>query len=125
MPNADYFTTVTAGEMGVNHRSWTGNDEKGRKTHHGIVRVSESPLDVVLHWTANSNEEPQLVGCYRLNLPNLLRGGYIRQENRAPGQVRLRFVHDGDSIYLRIRHDGPNLRIGNLKATSHVECAPR
>src|SRR5437868_340820 len=102
MDTSDYVVNLGEAHGGTSVRNWTGNDVKGASSHHGIVRTSESPLDLILHWTANDGDAVEIVGRYRLNLPNLLRDGYIRSEGGATGLVRLRFVHEGRGIYLRV-----------------------
>jgi hypothetical protein len=53
------------------------------------------------------------VGCFRLDLPQLLAAGLVRLERR--GEVRLRFFHDPDGkIYLQTRLDAPRFMLGRV-----------
>jgi hypothetical protein len=79
-------------------RDWTGNDEKGKNTHHGAIPLNESPLNIRLAWRRSSTAEPRLVGCFRLDLIGLLNEKYLQEDSR-PGHVRLKF-HRGNTIYI-------------------------
>jgi hypothetical protein len=81
-------------------RSWCGDDEKGHNRHNGTVRLSESPLQIIVRWRRSPESSTKLVGCYRLDLDALLAEGYIRSD-KTPGEVRLQFVHEGGSIYIQ------------------------
>jgi len=81
-------------------RSWCGDDEKGHNRHNGTVRLSESPLQIIVRWRRSLESSTKLVGCYRLDLDALLAEGYIRSD-KTPGEVRLQFVHEGGSIYIQ------------------------
>ena len=98
-------------------RTWNGNDEKGRKTHHGVFKLQDSPKDLKLTWCESDISPVMPVGCYRLNLPALLKQGYVRMEPRTPGAVRLRFVHSRDAIYIQVRSNAPSLHVATLKET--------
>ena len=106
-----YYVRIAEAELRHGHRRWNGNDDKGRQSHHGVVRLSESPLDVQLTWTMGAGGPVGLVGCYRLNLGTLLRDGYIR-EDLEPGTVRLRFARRGSGIYIQVNGGSPALRVG-------------
>jgi hypothetical protein len=114
MPTTLYFVAIPEHKLRDGHRTWNANDEKGRKTHHGVVRLSESPLDLRLTWTLGAGHQRRLIGCYRLNLQNLLRDGYVR-EDREPGTVRLRFVREDNGIFVRVREFAPGIRVGTLR----------
>lgn len=105
---------------GVTCRRWVLRDDNQRHVH-GVVRLSENPLCVELHWKANARGREQLVGRYLLNLPALLAGGYIRHEREsAPGdELRLRF-HRGDrgAVHIQARDDEPALAIGTVDLAS-------
>jgi hypothetical protein len=70
-----YFVTLSAGEVNANGRNWTGDEIKGKSTHHGVVRIDESPLDLTLHWRQRPESSPRLIGRHRLDLRHLLRDG--------------------------------------------------
>jgi hypothetical protein len=112
MSISNYFVALSENDLRVDHRRWNGNDEKGRQTHHGVIRLNESPVDLRLSWTGLSVPS-QIVGSYRLDLHNLLRNGFIRPD-REPGKVRRKFVRDGNSVYIRVRQSAPSLCVGTL-----------
>jgi hypothetical protein len=100
-------------ELRAGSRNWTGNDEKGRNTHHGAVPLHLSPIDIRLAWRRNSSATVGLVGCFRLDLVGLLASGYIRPDPK-PQHVRLKFVHIRDQIYIQIRSGAPALYVGDF-----------
>jgi hypothetical protein len=100
-------------------RRWVLRDDNQRH-HHGVVKLSESPLYVELLWKADARSQEQLVGRYRLNLPGLLAEDYVRYERAdADGspsdEVRLRFYRgDRGVVYIQVRADGPALAVGTV-----------
>ena len=79
-------------------RVWNGNDTSARN-HHGLVPITQSPLDIALFWKTSATAVPRLIGFYSLNLSNLLAAGYVGPTKT--GKVRLRFYHDlDDCIYI-------------------------
>jgi hypothetical protein len=104
---------LSESDLSKNHRDWTGNDESGDYRHHGVVLLSESPLDIRLRWKSAPGAQVQLIGCYRLDLGDLLSKGFVRMEDKD--SIRLQFVHHQDrGIYIRVREDTPRLRIGEF-----------
>src|SRR4051794_35989837 len=89
-------------DLSQTHRNWTGNDEGGgyrtmepAGRHRSIpsrrvVRVSESPLDIRLRWKRASGAPVNLIGCFRLDLRELLAKGFVRKEDEDT--IRLQFV---------------------------------
>ncbi|MGA2338222.1 MAG: hypothetical protein ABSG08_22850, partial [Terriglobales bacterium] len=75
-------------------------------------------LDIRLGWKNSPDAPVKSIGCYRLNLPALLSGGYVRQE--GPATIRLQFVHQGDGIYIRVREESPRLCVGDFGDGSPV-----
>jgi hypothetical protein len=102
---------LSESDLRASHRSWVGNDWSQNR-HHGIIPISQSPLDIRLGWKSLPGAPVKSIGCYRLNLPALLSGGYVRQE--GPGTIRLQFVHEGNGIYIRVREESPCLRVGDF-----------
>jgi hypothetical protein len=80
--------------------------------HHGIVRLSESPLYLDLSWRLTAADPPQRVGVFRFDLVALLRAGCIRSESADSDgtDVRLRIVRakDGD-FYVQANQDSPRI----------------
>jgi hypothetical protein len=103
---------VKEGEPSRGGRRWCGTDEKGRFRCNGVVRLLESPLQIRLRWRRSPGSPTKLVGHYRLDLHALLKHGYIRNDTQA-GEVRLQFVHDGNSIYIQSR-PSRRLKIGRF-----------
>jgi|ERR1035437_1523975 hypothetical protein len=103
---------LDAGSVASADRTWAGNDESARN-HNGVVRLSESPLTLALSWRYGKGKPATIVGCFRLDLPQLLANGLVRAERR--GEVRLRFFHDHDGkIYLQTRLDAPCFVLGKV-----------
>ncbi len=100
---------------GVARRRWTlRTDNHGH--HHGIVRLSECPLYLELHWRPTVVDSVRRVGVFRLDLTSLLRDGYIRPEpadSHGP-DVRLRIIQaDDGSFYVQTNRNGPRLLLAN------------
>ena len=93
------------------HRRWNGND-RSQRNHNGAVPLAEDPFDVVLNWKASPTAPVCPVGCFRLDLAQLLSAGYVRLDKRR-GHIRLRFFHDDDGcVYIETAQGRPRLLIG-------------
>lgn len=71
-----------------------------------------------LHWKESDGASEQLVGRYRLHLPELLAADYVRfeREGQEGSDLRLRvFRGAGGVIYVQIRADRPALPIGQVQ----------
>lgn len=102
---------------GVAHRRWTLRDDN-HGHHHGVVRLAECPLYLELHWRKSAQDLSLPVGVFRLNLGELLRGGYIRHEpvGTPSPRVRVRVVREGDgSFYVQARSDVPRFFLAQIK----------
>jgi hypothetical protein len=92
--------------------------DDNRQHYHGVVSLAESPFEIELRWKPTSDGAEQLVGLYRLRLPELLAADFVRFEREGiPGDgVRLRF-HRGDQgvVSIQSRADRPGLPIGSVK----------
>ncbi len=106
-------------QLGPKYRKWRGTDEEGLNTHHGVVSLSESPVDMRLRWRRSSSAPTRVIGCFRLELEGLLAEGYVREEDSRPGHVRLKFVHNDndDCIYVQKDRGGPALYVGRFSDT--------
>jgi hypothetical protein len=103
--------------QGVGRLRWVIRDDN-RQHHHGIVKLSSSPLFIELSWKPNHGGPEQLVGLYRLNLPELLARNLVRfeKENEVGDEIRLRFYRGDEGIvYIQARGDRPSLPIGSVK----------
>lgn len=69
--------------------------------HHGVVDLSESPLYLDLSWRPNASTCAASVGVFRLDLHELLRGGFIRNDPAGSRgtRLRLRVVLDDDGCF--------------------------
>jgi hypothetical protein len=98
---------------GAISRKWVLNDATN-SNHHGVVRLSESPLYLHFSWRHSAKDPIQFVGIFRLDLHGLLQHGYVRSEPKdgfGP-EIRLRIVlaRDGD-FYIQVNQDGQRLRM--------------
>lgn len=101
---------------GVRARRWVLRDDN-QQHYHGVVRLSESPAYLELLWKRDSHGREQRVGLYRLHLPELLAGGYVRYEREdvAGDELRLRFCRgDGGVVYIQSRADRPAIEVGTV-----------
>jgi hypothetical protein len=116
LSHLSYFARrVQASEASNIESHWTGDDEKGRRSHHGIIALSKSPLRLHLSWRRSSRDSMQIIGIFELDLWKLLEASYIRVESGTEGEIRLRFYHGlDDVIYIQVNMKGPGLPIGQL-----------
>jgi hypothetical protein len=114
MRDPDLCQRVEHAPAGVKMRRWVLNDSTN-SNHHGVVRMGESPLFLHLSWRRSARDPIQFVGVFRLNLPALLKNGYVRPEPKDTygPEIRLRIVRarDGD-FYIQVNQDGLRLLIG-------------
>jgi hypothetical protein len=99
-------------------RRWTLRaDNHGH--YHSIVRLSECPLFLELHWRPTAVDAVRPVGVFRLDLDGLLRDRYIRHEpagSHGP-DVRVRVVRDDDgSFYVQTKRDEPRYLLASRAA---------
>ena len=71
-------------------RTWTIND-RVNANYFSWVRLDENPLVINLYWKEDDKADKQFIGSYRLDLPALLKSGYLREDANHPGEVFLRF----------------------------------
>jgi len=112
--NDELFTCfLSEAGLGARPRRWNGNDATDRN-HHGLVPFAEQPFDLVLGWKRSGDSSFRSVGCFRLNLANLVKAGYIEAAKR--GKVRLRFFHDIDGcVYVQAKPGGSRLLVGKVE----------
>lgn len=102
---------------GVKVARWVIRDDNNQH-YHGVVRLSETPLFMELRWKPTRDGAEQLVGRYRLRLPELLAGDFVRFEHEgvAGDTVRLRFYRDSDgTVLIQARQDRPGFKVGSVK----------
>lgn len=91
-------------EDSKHRREWTGNDHgKARGGDcHGIASLDESPLKIRLNWKENDDSKIEFIGTYQLDLTCLLKGGLIRQPQKARREVCLRFQRTWSDIQIAV-----------------------
>jgi hypothetical protein len=102
---------------GVKVARWVIRDDN-QQHYHGVVKLTRSPLFLELRWKAQAGGDEQLVGRYRLTLPELLSGDYVRfeREDETGDIVRLRFYRGpGGIVSIQARSDREGLPIGSVK----------
>jgi hypothetical protein len=95
-------------------REWTLNDRVNGNVF-GRVKKSESPLLLRLSWKPDDIPSKQLVGVYELNLPELIKAGYIRDYKNRAGEVFLRFQRDNKRIQIAINRKSQAIDIGTIE----------
>lgn len=101
---------------GIVPRRWVLRDDN-QQHYHGVVRLSEGPCYIEFHWKPDRQGQEQLVGRFRLNLPELLAADHVRfeREMEKGDDIRVRFYRgSGGAVYLQSRSDRPGLRIGQI-----------
>lgn len=96
---------------------WVIRDDN-QQHYHGVVSLADSPFLIELRWKPRSNGAEQLVGLYRLRLPELLAADFVRfeREGTAGDSVRLRFYRGEEGVvFIQSRADRPGLPIGSVK----------
>ena len=112
-----FFEKVSSFPPGVKVARWVIRDDNNQH-YHGVVRLKDSPFLIELKWKPTSEGEEQLVGLYKLRLPELLAGDFVRfeRENTVGDTLRLRFYRGvGGVILIQSRADRPGLPIGRVK----------
>jgi hypothetical protein len=82
---------------------WTGNDVSKRH-HTGLLNPSPS-RDFVLRWKKSAaDNDPELIGFFRLRLEQLVTAGWCKREG---DKIRVTFYHDENGVVrLRVRRNG-------------------
>ena len=107
-PTTYFCRRINAIDLLPGFLEWTGNDDSQRN-HNGAIPFQDSSKDIRLSWKPAKNATPRLIGCYRLQLRDLQKAGYIRPDSK-PGHVRLRFVHnESGRIQIQVNQSGPAL----------------
>ena len=108
MTNHDLCVSVQSIPPEANTRKWTLRADN-QNHYHGVVNVSESPLYLELFWRLTAADPVKKVGTFRLNLPGLLQGGYIRCEpaNSSGPEVRFRIIRADGHFYVQVNQNRP------------------
>ncbi len=98
--------------VGAKAHLYTLRDDNNQH-YHRAVALKDTPYFVELAWRAARNAPVHTLGTFRLDLPALLKAGYIRSESsRVADEVRVRFFRAGDGwIYLQSTLNAPALRV--------------
>lgn len=111
MINYNLCVFVQNAPQEANIRRWTLRNDN-HSHHHGVMNISDSPLYLELSWRQTATDPVMRVGLFRLDLPCLLQGGYIRWEpaNSSGPEVRLRIVRKIDGkLYEQVNQNGPQI----------------
>jgi hypothetical protein len=104
---------VSGAPTGASVRNWTLRADNNAH-HHGRVRLAESPLYLDLSWRPSATERVEHVGVFRLDLPGLLQGRFIRHDPAGSDgpEVRLRVVRTSDGrFYIQSRAAQPRVEL--------------
>lgn len=115
--SARYVERVKSFPLGAKVARWVIRDDN-QQHYHGVVSLADSPFLIELRWKPASDAAEQLVGYYRLRLPELLAGDFVRfeREGTAGDSIRLRFYRGaGGVVSIQSRADRPGLAIGSIK----------
>ena len=115
--SANFVQRVKSFPPGAKVARWVIRDDN-QQHYHGVVSLADSPFLIELRWKPESDGAEQLVGCYRLRLPELLAGDFVRfeREGTAGDSIRLRFYRGaGGVVFVQSRADRPGLAIGSIK----------
>ena len=100
---------------GAKHRHWTLRADN-RNNFFGKIRLSESPLYLDLDWRQTAKDTAQHVGIFRLDMRELLEGGYIRHTpiGTKGDDVLLRIVRsDTGEFFVQTNNSGPSYPLKN------------
>ena len=99
--------------QGVKGTRFTLRDDN-HQHYHRRVSLGITPLYLRLYWRASVSAPVHHIGIFRLDLPALLRDGYIRPERALNStEVRIRLYRADDGyIYVQTRTDAPRLLVG-------------
>lgn len=115
--SAGFVERVKSFPPGAKVARWVIRDDN-QQHYHGVVSLADSPFLIELRWKPASDGAEQLVGFYRLRLPELLAGDFVRfeREGTAGDSIRLRFYRGaGGVVFVQSRADRPGLAIGSIK----------
>ena len=115
----DALPMLDAIPVGARDLRFTLRDDN-QQHYHRCVPMAQSPLVVRLAWRASAEAGIHPIGQFQLDLPVLLRLGYIRLEQPGdPSRVRVRFFRAGDGmIYLQSRAGAARLAVARAPSQS-------
>lgn len=105
--NSGLAVMVSRIPPGAKSRAWTLREDN--ESHfHNVVDLRESPLYLNLSWRPDSAGPVSHVGIFKLDLPGLLRSGFLRHEpvGGHGTKVRLRIKHARSGNFLIQTQDG-------------------
>jgi hypothetical protein len=62
MESPECCVPVMKSDLRATYRNWVGND-KNQNRHHGIIPMSESPVDIRLGWKSSTDAPVTPIGC--------------------------------------------------------------
>jgi hypothetical protein len=91
---------------------------------HAKVRISDRPYYLDLYWRKTANDPAVRVGVFCLDLPGLLREGYIRRDSED-SDIRLRFFRaNNGNVYVQTKQHKPELFIAVSSLDLHETQPP-
>lgn len=113
MTDHDLCKPVQVTPSGVKIKKWTLREDN-HSHYHGVVSLADSPIYLELSWRRTAESPVHRVGLFRLNLPGLLQGGFVRYEpaDSSGPEVRLRIVRAEGQFFVQVRPDGPRILMG-------------
>jgi hypothetical protein len=107
----DFCECIQVAPPGVRPHKWVLRDDNNSH-HHGVVNINKVPYYLDLSWRKTAKDQKKQVGLFKLNLPNLLQGDFIRHDPKDSfgPNVRLRIVRTNDGkFFIQVNHDGPRI----------------
>ncbi len=113
MTDHDLCEPVQVAPAGAKVRKWILREDNNSH-YHGVVRLDDSPIYLELFWRRTAESPVHRVGLFRLNLPGLLQGRFIRYEpaDSSGPEVRLRIVRAEGQFFVQARQEGPCILMG-------------
>lgn len=110
LPATTHSALVSRTTHGPVSHEWTANEADAGE-HHGAIDANEVPCYLALYWHSRRAGRTVHVGTYRLNLRQLAKAGFAREEGKK--KIRLRFVREVEgTVCIQINAPGPALPVG-------------
>ena len=89
-------------------REWNFRDDNYQHFH-GDIPEDQPVVSLTLNWRADAESQPMLVGRYKIDLRQLLKAGYVRENSRG---ILLRFQRSRELIEIAINRSRRGLVVG-------------
>ena len=90
-------------------REWNFREDNNQHFY-GDIPYNQEVISLTLNWKPDSSSPSKLVGKYQINLPLLLKKGFVQEGSKG---IKLRFQSTGDAIEIATDRNSPALRIGS------------